>query len=121
MGHLDFKTFSMSTLPLTISFLFFTEKRGKRHFLLLFFSLGKVESSLNTQICTIDNLHNTLCKGGFLQMRKFSHSSYAIGNCQSHFTDEETCREMLRDLLKVAYLVGGGTILSRPDFYAIGF
>lgn len=54
-------------------------------------------------------------------MRKFSHSSYAIGNCQSHFTDEETCREMLRDLLKVAYLVGGGTILSRPDFYAIGF
>lgn len=30
--------------------------------------------------------------------------------------------EKLRDLLKVAYLAGGGTIWSRPpDLYAIGF
>lgn len=55
-------------------------------------------------------------------MRKFTHSSYATGNCEPHFTDEETSREMLSDLLKVAYLVGGGTTLSRScDFFAVIF
>ena len=82
----------------------------------------KVESSLNIWICTIDNLHSILHKSGFLQMRKFTHSSYATGSCEPHFTDEETSREMLSDLLKVAYLAGGGTILSRScDFCAIIF
>lgn len=51
-------------------------------------------------------------------MRKFSHSSYDTGNCKPHLTEEETGRERLSNLLKLAYLAGGVTILSRPlDFY----